>query len=49
MTAETDERFIDRMEHDWVHDIIPNSDDAHRLFALAQTQGAAAPQEDEDE
>lgn len=43
MTSETDAIFLDRMEHDWVHDIVPNSDDAYRLFALARRGAADAP------
>ena len=41
MTSETDAEFVERMDNDWVHDRIPNSDDAYRLFALAR-RGAAA-------
>lgn len=40
MASESEIEFVERMEHDWVHDIIPNSDDADRLFALAR-RGAA--------
>ena len=42
-TADTDAEFVERMEHDWVHNIIPNSDDADRLFALARRGAAMTP------
>lgn len=43
MTSETDAEFVERMDNDWVHDRIPNSDDAYRLFALARRGAAIEP------
>ena len=42
MISETDAEFVERMDNDWVHDRIPNSDDAYRLFDLARRGAAAA-------